>query len=1285
MRSRTFQQCLTALENNDFESVEGLLQNLNMPATEPAAITLANEIRSRINEKRLAAAGHSHAIPKTAYSIDAMPQKILGGLANNKKSSIDTMLFNSNSQRAKVSAAANDVITPSCYESLLTELDVQPPQPGVSLVAGCMNREENLLKVIGSWLETEASEIVIVDWSSESELWPKLAEISDPRLKVIRIDNEKHWVAAHALNVGLRFASHELVFRIDCDIELSKDFLKVNSPQRGELVRGFWKSGLAHGGEGQQFIQGTFGAFKTDLREANYYDERILTYGWEDSELYLRLTHDLGLAAKQIDARSLRHIEQSEKQRLENQDVKKNRFLGKFEPTEFEGAKNKFYTAFAGNWGSYFPSQDYAISPVQRQFYRGRRVTQSLKRNMDFERMAEVLAAKQLTAWASSTMPELANIDDAGIEFSTLLRDAHLANKSHDLIAALKSGRGVYFIRCEAGVCREALHKTLKVLRMHYPSFTLSLFLIESSFDGISSGAGGAPENIFMASGELIEKLSVLARAKEIRNIGDIEQSLETGNRNAGYLSISSSSLVDEIIGKAEKFSTDLANEYTVLAKSISASCFVTSLYDEQNLIRLIEYVACVVENLKVFERIVIYYEAANGLLAKILHEISERLTILPGRLLLVPYQKRPTFEELFSIKALLPPKSIIAIANADIVFDASFSKIEQVDLTRNIVVLSRRDISRDGSNARLIRIENGLPNTFSQDAWIFSNPFEPDFFLDYPIGTMHCDSFINHQISTSCRYNVINPCIDIKVFHLHDNRFNSSAEKQHRDFEIIKKSYNHERERNGGADPVKGVAWSTLANAAIIPSSIQFQHWAPKVAVVHFENCAEITFSHFVILHFLCDTIRLIKDAVVLIKLRKKHLQGAIGLLLARYQTHFLHTNFLIDVDDDEFNGSKLSAAGTVMRAASFESMAEWIYKGSINYLNNNTCELLAWPADPRTKFLRCDIVGDISTELAVSLLNALRLHEGQPLTPLFDFFSGLPDYSAEKNLITPFMDPLSKTLPVKVGINVDFRKYPSVAFITSLFKGGEFLPGYLENVLAAAKKAGGEVIIIDANVDDVDAKVVNHFLETQPDARDYIDYIRLDHDPGLYACWQIGIQRAKADLVTNANIDDRRCPQHTARLVKLLNNHPEYAGACGSISCVTSDGTGSWFALYDNQIWFYREKINEIGFEDLYRINEQGNVISRDVMHCMPVWRKSLHERYGYFDEAFYGTSADWAFWLKCSEAGEKFIFDESAFGRYFLNPDSHNRRNDPEGLKELKIIKDFIGFEQKSFSKQ
>lgn len=1212
--------------------------------------------------------------------------RLLKRLAKELKFWVGGVRSRDHQERSSAGDPAEDSVKPRDFEFLLSKLDAAPPLPGVSLVAACMNREENLMKVLGSWLSTDADEIVIVDWSSAFELWPKLSAISDPRIKVIRIDGEKQWIAAHALNVGLRFASHELVYRVDCDIELSQDFLKINSFQCGEFVRGFWKSGVEHGGEGQEFIHGTFGAYKKDLRKVNYYDERILTYGWEDSDLYIRLSHDLGLAGRLIDPNTLQHIEQTHEQRTANQSVSRNRFLGRWEPAEFEGATNKYYTAISTDWNPSAPLQDYGISTGQPRFYRGARVTEAPKRNAEIYRLSKVLAARDLAVWAFSTMKKVvSSIDEIDVNLANLLKDAHELNKSRDLVKAISVGKGLYFIRCEAGPYSAALHKTLQVMRKHYPSFAESLFLTESPVDNAREGGPvDRAENVLSAPRELLDKLSDRAGAKEIKHIGDLEELLESDNRKAHCLSLSARSLATEAIRKATRFSEKLAGEYEILTGPVPGSCLVTSLYDEQNLLRLIEYLACVVTNLRVFKRIVIYYEATNGLFAGLLHSISEELAIPPGRLLLVPFQKRPTFEELFSVQSLLPDGTVIAVANADIAFDASFLKVKEVDLSRNIVILSRRDISRDGRRASLIRLESGLPNTYSSDAWIASTPFEPDFFLDYLIGTMQCDSFINHQVSKSARYGAINPCLDIRIFHLHDDRFNSSEEKAKRDGEAIKQNNNYERARNGGEDPVKGVAWTTLAGAAIVPGAIQFQNWIPKVLILNFGKCSGLSFGHLLILHYLLfETIRhpTVGDVLVWIRLRETDREGVLAALLARLQTHLSCKNFLLDFDHDDFDERQTSAEDVVSRIISFDTVVHWITKGPLDKLY----EFLVWPSIKELTSLRCEIEGDMSTEATVNLLSTLQRKKEPSLKSLLEFFNGLLDYSAQKTMLTPFIVPHLQAAPVDKGSQTEVTKRPSVSFVTSLFKGGEFLPGYLENVLAAAREAEGEVIIIDANVDDHDSRIVKDFLDKHPGARNIIDYVRLDHDPGLYECWKIGIERARADLITNANIDDRRCPSHTLRLVHILNRYPEYAGACGSISCVKSGGTESWFALVENELWFYNEPIKEIGFADLYRINESGEVMSRDVMHCMPVWRKSLHERYGYFDEESYGTSADWAFWLKCAKAGERFIFDRTAFGRYYLNPESHNRRNDPDGIKERRIIKDFIGIEQSGFLKQ
>jgi hypothetical protein len=54
----------------------------------------------------------------------------------------------------------------------------------------------------------------------------------------------------------------------------------------------------------------------------------------------------------------------------------------------------------------------------------------------------------------------------------------------------------------------------------------------------------------------------------------------------------------------------------------------------------------------------------------------------------------------------------------------------------------------------------------------------------------------------------------------------------------------------------------------------------------------------------------------------------------------------------------------------------------------------------------------------------------------------------------------------------------------------------------------------------------------------------------------------------------------------------------------------------------------------------DEQGRwmLVPHNIPHCMPVWRKAVHDKFGYFDEPRFGTFADWAFWLKVTKGGEK-----------------------------------------------
>lgn len=255
-----------------------------------------------------------------------------------------------------------------------------------------------------------------------------------------------------------------------------------------------------------------------------------------------------------------------------------------------------------------------------------------------------------------------------------------------------------------------------------------------------------------------------------------------------------------------------------------------------------------------------------------------------------------------------------------------------------------------------------------------------------------------------------------------------------------------------------------------------------------------------------------------------------------------------------------------------------------------------------------------------------------------------------------------------------------PLISIVTSIYKGEEFIEGFLKNITQQTIFQHCELLLIDANSPENEQDIINNFTESSNFSNIY--YYRLPEDPGLYECWNMAIRKSRGKYITNANLDDRRSPLHLEVLLQYLENAPDKS-AVSSALIVTNHPHESWDFFTPESVWFDGMS-GEINFDDLYKY-KNGLVVSRNTLHCMPLWRKELHDKYGYFDENNYGTSADWEFWLRCSYHGEKFGIIGSPLGLYYLNPDSHNRKNDPDGFYELNIIKKYFSVKQNKIIKQ
>ncbi len=245
-----------------------------------------------------------------------------------------------------------------------------------------------------------------------------------------------------------------------------------------------------------------------------------------------------------------------------------------------------------------------------------------------------------------------------------------------------------------------------------------------------------------------------------------------------------------------------------------------------------------------------------------------------------------------------------------------------------------------------------------------------------------------------------------------------------------------------------------------------------------------------------------------------------------------------------------------------------------------------------------------------------------------------------------------------------------PKVSIISVLFDCDRFLPDFFDNITHQSAFDQCELIYLRPDSSPGNEKTVAGIYRVKHPQR--IRGVATSHDPGLYELWNLGIKLAHGEYITNANPDDRRSREHIARAVTFLDQHPEFDVCATAIAC-THDPLPNWDTSKREANWFNGLE-GEFKTTDLFiRDDPSGKLRSRNLPHCMPVWRKSLHERFGYFEEGEYGPSADWEFWLRVLSGGARAWLIADILGLYYINPRSYWRANiDAEAFDQRIVTK-------------
>jgi len=237
-------------------------------------------------------------------------------------------------------------------------------------------------------------------------------------------------------------------------------------------------------------------------------------------------------------------------------------------------------------------------------------------------------------------------------------------------------------------------------------------------------------------------------------------------------------------------------------------------------------------------------------------------------------------------------------------------------------------------------------------------------------------------------------------------------------------------------------------------------------------------------------------------------------------------------------------------------------------------------------------------------------------------------------------------------------------VTVITSIFKGGSYIAGFMEDIIDQTVFNECEWYLLDACSPENEYSVIKPYLSRYNNIR----YERLDSDPGLYACWNYMIENSDSEYVSNSNVDDRLLPQCLETHIKELDKNQDYDLAyCQNTSTKIANDS------YKNYKHLSEVPIYPTGPFDKKAL----------LTHCYPsshpVWRRSLHDRFGLFDEN-YKSASDHEFWLRCIANGSQdFLYIPQILGIYYFNPlgvSTNTDHDDWKSQEEQEVREKYAG---------
>jgi|GEM_PF-1751883 len=291
---------------------------------------------------------------------------------------------------------------------------------------------------------------------------------------------------------------------------------------------------------------------------------------------------------------------------------------------------------------------------------------------------------------------------------------------------------------------------------------------------------------------------------------------------------------------------------------------------------------------------------------------------------------------------------------------------------------------------------------------------------------------------------------------------------------------------------------------------------------------------------------------------------------------------------------------------------------------------------------------------EYAYNGNNSLPVIVSQKITSCTDYLPGI-EYESLRSRYEISDYSFEEVQPVEVVFPKNYyQQSPLVSAIVSAYKSEKYLRGCLEDLENQTISDRLEIIVIDSASPQNERMIVEEFRKKY----DNIIYVRTSNRETVYGAWNRGVRLARGRYITNANTDDRHRKDAFEVMVGVLEENPD-------VALVYAD---CWITRCENETFDKFTNAGQFVWQEFSRsfLANKGCFVGPQ-----PMWRKEIHEKYGFFDSTFV-AAGDYEFWMRIA-IKEKFKHIPEKLGLYLDAPSSVEHSNQDRGMVEIQIARD------------